>query len=142
MRTEPEAIHGLIQQHVAKQGTLPKAAFFPENPASDADSLAVVLGEDSRRWLVCPTCSTDFRRLGLTYVWNEKLSGKKPAEIPDPANTWLVMDFVAVHPWMVTNRSCGHRGGVLALYADGTVRWTEPPTRDAWREWEKPSSEK
>ncbi len=60
-------LHGLIQQHVAKQGTLPKAAFFPENPASDPDSLAVVLGEDSLAQdkppdsATTPSCPTDLR---------------------------------------------------------------------------------
>jgi len=128
-------LYALIRAYESRHGHLPKAAWFPEKPQSDPDSIAVLLGEAARPLLVCPTCGPDFQRMGLTYIWNEKLSGTKLADVKDPAATWLMMDFVGTHDWMVSVKSCGHRGGVNILYADGSVKWAEPPTQKEWAEW-------
>jgi len=136
-RRNLEKLYAMIKEYHAQRGHLPKAALFPSRPLHDPDSIAVILGDKARPLLICPTCGTDFRRLGLNYVWNEKLSGRKLSEIQDPGKTWLMMDFVAVHEWMVRNGVCGHRGAVNVLYADGTVKCTWPFAYDerenVWR---------
>ena len=63
-------------------------------------------------WSV-PTCSPELQQLGLNYAWNEKVSGRRLADLkPD---TWLLMDCVGAHDWMVTNHYCGHLGKVNVL---------------------------
>ena len=130
-------LYDMIREYEVKNGNLPNAAFFPENPFDDADSLAIILGKGAHQYFVCPSSSPDFRSLGFNYVWNEKLSGKKLSEITDPANTWLMMDFVGIHKWMVEVRSCGHLGKVNILYADGTVKSGIPMSLDEWADWAK-----
>jgi prepilin-type processing-associated H-X9-DG protein len=70
--------------------------------------------------------------LGLNYVWNQKLSGRKLSGLKDPANTWLLMDFVGAHDYMVNHAYCGHRRGVNILFADGSVKWSRAFSTEAW----------
>ena len=144
-----KAVYQLIKRYDAKHGGLPRAAFFPERPLADANSLAVLLGHEAHAHLVCPTCSPDFQRMGLNYVWNVKLNGRRLASIKDPSKTWLMMDFVATHTYMVRNRFCGHLGKVNVLYADGTVRHGGAPVYNPrlrrkgetlWIDWATKSS--
>jgi prepilin-type processing-associated H-X9-DG protein len=125
----------LIEQYETQHGALPQATFFPERPLLDEDSLLVLLGEAARPLLRCPTVGEDLQRIGLHYVWNQRLSGKKLSEITDPDKTWLVADFVIAHDWMTKNQFCGHRGGVNILYADGSVKRTAPFGKAEWEEW-------
>jgi len=118
-----EALYGLLKQYDQKHGRLPPAAFFPAKPLSDPASLAVILGKEAQRHLVCPTSGLDFQQLGLNYIWNEKLNGKK---LSDAADSWLLMDFVATHDWMTANHFCGHRGNVNVLLANGLVQRSLP----------------
>ncbi len=133
----------LIKAYDAKHGQVPKAAFFPEQPLTSPDSICVLLGTNSPALFTCPTCSPDLQGFGLNYVWNQQLNGERLADIEDPANTWLLMDFVGAHDWMVNNGYCGHRRGVNILYADGTVKWSRPFSTEAgnkgapqgWLQW-------
>jgi prepilin-type processing-associated H-X9-DG protein len=125
----------LIEQYETRHGALPPATFFPERPLLDDDSLLVLLGEAARALLRCPTVGEDLQRIGLHYVWNQQLSGKKLSEITAPSNTWVMADFVIAHDWMTKNRFCGHRGGVNILYADGSVKRTAPFDKAEWEEW-------
>jgi prepilin-type processing-associated H-X9-DG protein len=135
------ALFGLVKAHEKDRGQLPKAAFYPRETALDADSLPVLLGQKPGGSFLCPTCSQELRGLGLNYVWNQKVGGRRLAEIKDPANTWLLMDFVGTHDWMTRNEYCGHRRGVNILYADGTVKWSPPFTTEGgdsshpWIDW-------
>ncbi|MDP2990730.1 MAG: hypothetical protein Q8O57_09230, partial [Kiritimatiellota bacterium] len=108
-------------------GGLPSAIFYPERPLTDKDSIHVLLGKAAAPFMRCPSAGPDFEMLGWpNYIWNSLLNGKKLADIKNPAETWLMMDFVAVHDWMVAQGHCGHRRGVNILYADGTVKWISP----------------
>jgi len=121
----------LLQAYETRNGHLPKAAFFPKSPLHSADSLCVLLGAKATKLLVCPTCSPELRQLGLNYAWNEKVSGRRLSDLtPD---TWLLMDCVGSHYWMVDNHHCGHRGKVNVLYADGTVGQIIPYSTDDWQ---------
>jgi prepilin-type processing-associated H-X9-DG protein len=123
-------LHGLIKAYEAKHQHLPKAAFYPRDPLRGRDSLLQLLGPEAKSLLVCPTCGPDLKRFGVNYAWNEKVSGRRLAEINDPSNVWLLMDFVAPHDYMVENRYCGHQGGVNVLYADGSVKWSRTFSSD------------
>jgi prepilin-type processing-associated H-X9-DG protein len=125
-------LFALLKQYDGKHDGLPKAAFYPRLPLTSADSLRVLLGDKETTRFTCPTCSPDLQRFGLNYAWNQKLSGKRLADIKEPANTWLLMDFVGAHDWMVNNGHCGHRRGVNILYADGSVKWSRPFSTEAW----------
>lgn len=135
-----KALFKAIRDYEAREGHLPKAAFYPRKPLEDAESLRAILGESLAPYYVCPTASSDLARLGLSYVWNEKLGGRKLRDIANPSEVWLLMDFVGAHDWMVENGFCGHRRGVNALFADGSVRRipplsTEVPPREGRRSW-------
>jgi prepilin-type processing-associated H-X9-DG protein len=139
-----KAIFELIRAYEKDHGQLPRAAFYPEKTALDADSLPVLLGRKPGGLFICPTCSQELRGLGLNYVWNQKVGGKRLSEIKDPANTWLLVDFVGAHDWMTSNGYCGHRRGVNILYADGTVKWSPPFSTEVggksthrWLDWAK-----
>jgi prepilin-type processing-associated H-X9-DG protein len=121
----------LLQDYEHKNGQLPKAAFFPRFPSKSADSLAVLLGAKAAKLLVCPTCSPELRELGLNYAWNQKVSGRKLSVLTP--ETWLLMDCVGSHYWLVDSHNCGHRGKVNVLYADGSVKQMTPYSTDDWQ---------
>ena len=127
----------LIEKYETQHGVLPEATFFPEHPSLDEDSLLVLVGKAARPLLLCPTVGEDLQRIGLHYVWNQRLSGKKLSEITDPDKTWLVADFVIAHDWMAKNQFSGHRGGVNILYADGSVKRMAPFSETEWDAWLK-----
>ena len=90
----------------------------------------MILGPKAAKLLICPTCSPEWKDVGLNYVWNAKLNGRKLSELkPD---TWLMMDCAAAHEWMVSNHYCGHLGKVNVLYVDGTVKQITPFS-EGWR---------
>ena len=115
------------------QGTdiCPRQRSFHSFPGRSADSLSVLLGAKAAKLLICPTCSLELKQLGLNYAWNEKISGQRLADLkPD---TWLLMDCVGTHYWLVDSHNCGHRGKVNVLYADGTVKQITPFSTDDWQ---------
>jgi prepilin-type processing-associated H-X9-DG protein len=117
-------LYQLLRKYETAHGSLPKAAFYPDQPLTGEDSLYVQLGEEARPFLLCPSAGPDFAKLGWpNYIWNDALGGQKLAAIAKPEETWLLMDFVAPHEWLVSAGYAGHRGGVNVLFADGTVRW-------------------
>lgn len=129
-RQNLQQLFAMLREYDSKKGSLPKAAFFPIS-SSCADGLSVLLGPKADKLLICPTCSPDLKRLKINYVWNEKISGRKLSDLKP--NTWLLMDCVAAHYWMVDNHHCGHRGKVNVLYADGTVKQITPFSVDDWQ---------
>lgn len=140
-----KALFQLLQHYEARHGFLPQAAFYPRDPLASPDSLRVLLGTQPAARFTCPTCCPGLQRLGLNYAWNQKAGGRKLADLQDPAHTWLLMDFVGAHDWMVNHAYCGHRRGVNILYADGAVKWSppfstevrNPPASPSWLNWAK-----
>ncbi len=115
----------LIQMYEMENGKLPNAAFFPKDPRAGTDSLSVILGRDAKTLLVCPSVPDEFQANGLTFLWNDRWSGKPLSSIPDPRNAWLLVEVSAAN----TEVPAPHRGGYNVLYADLQVRWspTRPP---------------
>ena len=56
---------------------------------------------------------------GLTYLWNDELSGRNPAQVRDPSATWMMIDVTALD-----ERISSHSGGYNILYADGLTAWS------------------
>lgn len=135
-------LYRLLRDYEKKNGILPPAAFYPRRPRQDADSLQVILGEAARPFLRGPAAGPDMDEFGWPgYIWNSTVSAKKLADIAEPKKTWLLMNFVAPHPWMVAQGHAGHRGGVNVLLADGTVRWVKPFQWADWAQGNAPSQQ-
>jgi len=121
----------MLKEYDSKNGYLPKAAFFPQS-SNSPDSLSVLLGSKASKLLICPACSPELKKLGISYAWNVHTNGRRLADLkPD---SWLLIDSAATHDWMVTNHYCGHLGKVNILYADGTVKSIEPFSTAMWQD--------
>lgn len=99
-------------------GEYPKAAFYPENPKADANSIRVILGEelsDSDKIWLCPAMPDEFKAKGLTWVYNDTIAGQ--ATIKDPTQTWILIEFSCVSQKVPS----AHPGGFNIVYADGHV---------------------
>ena len=107
-----------IQMYEMTNGKLPRAAFYPKDPRKDKDSI-IVLVRGIGPALVCDCMPDDIQARGLTFLWNDALSGKRMDQIKDPSHTWMLMEMS-----VVANKP-PHRGGYNVLYADGQVRWTK-----------------
>ena len=114
---------------------------YPAVPTQDADSLRQLLGRAAEPFLVCPSASPAplLQQLGLHYLWNDTLSGKRLSDVADPASTWMLLDMAAASDFLVSKGTCGHHGGVNVLYADGSVQWVDI-TRVKWTDWETPET--
>lgn len=140
-------INLFLQMYVMDHGAFPRAAFYPQDPNRDKNSLKVILREygapDSL--FICPTAPEILKKKGLTYVWNDACSGKSPFQIPNAQKTWLLMDMNAVMfggKKVIKNAVAPHRGGILILYVDGHIAWTNkfPRLRPANGEVQLPLS--
>lgn len=107
-------------------GEYPKAAFFPENPMTDPDSIRVVLSEElnnEKVWL-CPAMPDELKAKGLTWVYNDTIAGQ--ASVKDPAKTWVLIEFSCVSKKVPS----AHPGGFNIVYADGHVATTRELPED------------
>ncbi|MFZ2654508.1 MAG: H-X9-DG-CTERM domain-containing protein [Victivallales bacterium] len=98
-------------------GEFPKAAFFPEKPKTDKNSIRVILGDEihgDKVW-ICPAMPDELKDKGLTWVYNDTLAGK--ATVKDPEKTWLLIEFTCVSK----KTPPAHPGGFNIVYADGHV---------------------
>lgn len=111
------SLYHALELYEMERGALPKLAFFPDIPQEDTDSLRVVLeafGAGGSACL-CPSAPPNLQELGLTYVWNVRLNGRK---IPrGQAREWMLVDIQALS----TDVPAPHLGRYHVLYSDGTV---------------------
>ena len=115
-----------IQMYEITEGRLPNAKFYPKEPRKDPKSLVRILGPQFAKFLVCPSMPETLRKRGLTFLWNDKYSGKSLGSIPKPSKTWLMIEMSSVYREVPPP----HRGGFLVLYADMHVRWTKELPKD------------
>ncbi len=110
-----------------ESGEYPKAAFFPEKPKEDKNSIRVVLGDalgnGDKVW-ICPAMPDAMKDKGLTWVYNDTLSGKKT--VKDPEKTWILIEFNCVSK----KAPAPHPGGFNIVYADGHVETTHQLPED------------
>jgi len=118
-----KAIYRALELYEMERGTLPKLAFFPDNPVEDGDSLRVVLESYGAGGAVCvcPRAPRSQAELGLTYLWNVRLNGRKipPVEERD----WMLVEISALS----SDVPAPHLGRYNVLYTDGTVERISKP---------------
>lgn len=116
-------IYAALELYEIDRGTLPRLAFFPDDPKQDPDSIVVALtpyGTTPDVYL-CPTAPLSHRELGLTYLWNTRLNGRK---IPRSSNPeWMMVEINALSDEVPAS----HVGHYNVLFTDGTVRREKDP---------------
>jgi prepilin-type N-terminal cleavage/methylation domain-containing protein len=95
-------------------GRLPDAAFFPSKPKKDKDSIVVIMKNCNSKLFVCPSAPEELAKKGLTFIWNDKCSGKASHRIKDAKKTWLMVEVNAVSDKV----PAPHPHGYNVLYAD------------------------
>lgn len=118
------AIAQAIQLCSMTQGRLPKAAFYPKDP-NGKDSIMTLLKRHGAppKLFKCPSAPSTIQTKGLTFVWNDKYSGK-----PLGGGDWLMVEVNAVDP----KAPAPHSGKYHVIYADGNVKaTTERPSFEA-----------
>jgi hypothetical protein len=117
------AVYRALELYEMERGTLPRLAYFPDNALEDGDSLRVVLEQygASAAVCVCPHAPEAVAELGLSYLWNVRLNGKKISREDEPE--WMLVDIQALS----SDVSAPHLGRYSVLYTDGTVERISDP---------------
>ena len=119
-------IYHALELYEVDRGSMPSLAYFPTDPQADADSLSVVLesyGADARA-CVCPAMHAVLREMGLTYIWNSSLNGKRIPRGGDPV--WLLVEMSAISE----DLPAPHLGHFNVLFSDGSVRHISDPRKE------------
>jgi len=117
-------LYMLIQMQ-ALTGTFPKAAFYPkDDPLKDPTSIVRLVPSAPKELFLPPFAPEALRQKGLTYAWNDSLSGK-PADSA-PGNTWMLIDLAA----FIADPSVPRPHKYLVLYANGKVEAVTTPPPD------------
>lgn len=118
-----KAVYRALELYEMDRGVLPKLAFYPDNPVEDGDSLRVVLeayGAGGSA-CVCPHAPPNQQELGLTYVWNVRLNGRKIPPVEE--REWMLVEMNALSAEV----PAPHLGRYNVLYTDGTVERIKDP---------------
>lgn len=120
-----KAIYAALELYEQDRGSLPRLAFFPDDPMEDESSLRVVLEPYGAvgRICVCPAAPRSLAALGLTYVWNVRLNGRK---MPREERVWVLVEMSAVS----ADVPAPHLGRYNVLYSDGVVERVKNPLTD------------
>ena len=122
-------IYTALEMYEIDRGTLPRLAFFPNDPKQDADSLVTVIQPyaAAEGLTVCPAAPASQRALGLTYVWNVENNGHKlhPPGVPK----WMLVEIQALSESV----PAPHEGRYHILYTDGQVELSKNPPPDLRR---------
>lgn len=111
-------------------GRLPAAEMYPNiarDPGAVQNSPRSIVrlvggGLPANLW-VAPRAPEVFQKAGLTYIWNTALNGQLLDQVPDPANTWMLMDMNAAAAMLPELGVAPQGGGYLVLYADGHAKY-------------------
>lgn len=116
-------IYTALENFEVDRGTLPRAAFYPDDPKQDNDSLPVTLQpyRVPSNIYICPSAPAVQKDTGLTYVWNVQLNGRKLHGSGAPA--WMIVELNALSDAV----PAPHFGAYNILYADGSVRRSKIP---------------
>ncbi len=119
-------IYRALEQFENDRGVLPTLAYFPADPQADSDSLPVALesyGADAHT-CICPAMHLVLREMGLTYIWNSSLSGKR---IPrSGAPVWMLVEMTAIS----SDLPAPHIHQFNVLYSDGSVKHVTNPLKE------------
>jgi len=114
-----------LQMYELEHGRLPDAKFFPKKPLKDKRSILKFL-KGYEKSLICPTMPDKIKKKGLTFIWNDEVSGMPLDRIKDKAKTWLLVEMTAATPKAAPPP---HRDGYNVLYANWQVKWTKKPPK-------------
>ena len=116
-------IYAALENFEIDRGTLPRAAFYPDDPKQDNDSLLVALQPYRVQpdLYICPTAPGVQKELGLTYVWNVQLNGRKLHGSGPPA--WMIVELNALSDAV----PAPHFGAYNILNTDGSVKRSKQP---------------
>ncbi len=104
----------LITMYQLENGHFPKAAFYPKDPVKGADSIRKILGGNKRLW-ICPSMPDKLAEKGLTFVYNDSLSGAR--SVRNASKKWVLIEVTCVSK----KAPAPHPGGYNILFADGHV---------------------
>lgn len=128
-----QQIYQAIQMH-DEEGRLPTAWFFPWKGVQTADGgfqldptdtyniVNIIAGrnESIRKLFICPAAPDTWQKLGITYVYNDTLSGQVLDNLPNLSERWLMMDANVI---AMDKIPAPHLEGYNVLYCDGHVKW-------------------
>jgi prepilin-type processing-associated H-X9-DG protein/prepilin-type N-terminal cleavage/methylation domain-containing protein len=114
-----------FQMQAANDEPLPQAWFYPPDPPHpqrDRYNLVNLMAGHGvpRQLFICPSAPTEIKQRGCCYLYNDRLSNINLDNLPNPSQTWLMMDVNAIHGEIIPS----HNGGCHILYGDGHVKWT------------------
>lgn len=117
------AIYNALELYEIDRGTLPRLAFFPDQPRADRDSPLVVLRPycSDPTVFVCPAAPAHYREIGLTYIWNVALNGRKLRGMEPPV--WVMTELQALSDSVPPP----HLGIYNVLFTDGHVQKMRTP---------------
>lgn len=119
-------IYRALEVYEMSHGTLPRLAFYPEEPNSDLDSMSVTLeayGLEPSTW-ICPSSHEIIANTGLSYIWNTRLNGRKLRDAAEPQ--WLIAEINALSPDVPRP----HLGYCNVLFTDGSVKRVRNPASE------------
>lgn len=121
-RNNLRRIYSALEMYEIERGTLPRLAFFPDDAKQDKDSLLTVLQPYGAggHVCVCPASPPSHEAVGLTYIWNVQLNGRK-LRGGDPE--WMLVEINALSPTV----PAPHMGRYNILYTDGEIRLSRHP---------------
>lgn len=112
-----------IQMRTMEGEPLPRAWFYPPDPPHPAreqyNIARVMASEVPQQMFICPGAPQAIQQRGICYVYNDALGGKMADQLPNPAQTWLMMDVNVVSGDVPP----AHNGGCNVLFVDGHVKW-------------------
>lgn len=123
-----EQIGKAILMYQMGEGKYPEAVFYPAKPFEDDKSIAKILDDSGagipREMWQCPAAPDALRKLGLTFIYNDKFAGRR--SLPRPERAWLLIELNCVSAKVTPP----HPQGYNILFADGHVVTTKhlPPS--------------
>lgn len=119
-------IYRALELYELERGTLPNLAFFPDDPKQDPNSLRVVLESHGLTpdQCACPAAPRKLQDLGLTYVWNVRMSNRKLEKATPPP--WLLVEIQSLS----ADVPVPHPNGYNVLFSDGSVQCLRQPLKE------------
>ena len=105
-----------LKMYQQENETYPKAAFYPKKP-DGKDSIITELKDHGavKQLFICPSLPQGLQKKGLTFVYNDEVSGKR--RLRKPAKKWVLIEINCV----AKKSPKPHPNGYNILFADGHV---------------------
>lgn len=116
-------IYQSLEMYELAHGSLPRLAFYAEEPLSDPESICVALESYglTPETFICPSAHALVAETGLTYIWNTRLNGRSMQEFYE--KQWMLVEIEAIS----SEVSGPHFGSCQVLYTDGSIERARNP---------------